>query len=71
MSTSIIWDSSSRVDAQPDGWATRCFGCFDVGAGLAPSASCFARASASPKRRFTLREKRPLPRRLRIGLMAD
>jgi hypothetical protein len=26
---------------------------------------------AGPKRRFTLREKRPLPGHLRIGLMAD
>ncbi len=45
----------------------------NVRAGLAPSfARPFGRASlASPKQRFTLREKRSLPGHLRIGLMAD
>ncbi len=56
-------------DAWPDSQATRLFGCFDAGAGLAPSAERrFAlSASASPKQRAD-KTARSLPRHLRIGL---
>jgi len=61
------------VRRPPDGGLLRLFGCFDVGAGLAPSVAwplMRHAPSASPKRRFP-KAKRPLPRHLRIGLMAD
>ncbi len=64
---------SSRVDARlMPGYSVfwvlrcRCRACSPLR--MAADAAC---SLASPKRRFTLREKRPLPRHLRIGLMAD